>query len=493
MKKSSVKAEKILICILPIICCAVFRLLKLTGETDMRVIMRLALAGILVYGAYSVYKKQFNAEKAVFMLILAGCVIRIGYTLYTHAFTRSYDVGMNNAEGVGHWGYFYHIINGHLPPGNEYQFYQPPLYYIVGAFFVKIMMLIKGTNEWGGLEYIPQIVSCVCSIIVMITTVKIMDRLNIKKAVQVIPIALLAFYPAQIFAAGRINNDSMVQMFIILSLYATLKWHQSQKMKDIIFIAFAIGLGMMTKINCAITAFIAGPLMIYHFVQAVKKKDVEERKKLVIQFSVFAIICFPLGLWYGIRNYIEFGQPLNFVHELPEGLAIYTGHESWVKRWITFPLFHFKAAPYSDMPNDANIWMLLIKSGVHGEFTWDSISLFLAWAIDYIHLMLMLMALFAVLFSFIKDKSLNKTAKFAPLWVWAVIAVSYIQFNISYTFSCTADFRYVLPAQIASSFFIAYMCEYLYKRKEMKVCRYGLSAYGLVIILFCAMSIFHFC
>lgn len=491
--KTCAAVQNIILCLLPIVCCIVFKLFKLTNEADMKIIMRVSLCAIAAYGVYELYKKRLDAEKLVLLIVIAGCVLRIGYTLYTHAFTRGHDIGMNNADGVGHWGYFYHIVNGNLPPSNEYQFYQPPLYYMVGAVFIRIMMLIKGMDEWGGLEYIPQLVSCVCSIIVMLTTVKIMDELKIKKTYQIIPIALLAVYPAQILAAGRMNNDSMVQMFMILSLYFTLRWHKSQKMSDIIAIALSIGFGMMTKISCGIIALVTGPVMIYHFIKAVKTRDKQIIKNIIIQLAVFAVICFPLGLWYGIRNYIKFDQPLNFVHELPKGTAIDTSGDSWIDRWIKFPLFSFKNKPYSQLGEECNIWQLLVESGVHGEFVWDNISSLLAWVLDYTHLLLMLMTMFAMVFSFIKDKELDKTKKFSALWVWAIVMLSYIQFNVQYAYSCTANFRYIFPAQIAGTLFLAYIYEYFVQHRDSKKCRFGAAAYASVTALFCCLSVMHFC
>ncbi|MCC8159831.1 MAG: glycosyltransferase family 39 protein [Oscillospiraceae bacterium] len=453
-RKSAIKPYQsgIIFCIMPLICFIIFRSLNLTGEADMKILMRAALGVVLVYAGYQAYKNRLDAEKMVYLILIAGIILRIGYTLYTHAFTRGYDIGMNDSEGVGHWGYIYQIVNGHLPPSNEYQFYQPPLYYMVSAFFIRIMMLIKGMNEWGGLEYIPQLVSCVCSVVVMLTTVKIMDGLKIKKTVQIIPTILLAVYPMQIMTAGRTNNDSMVQMFTVLALYFTLRWHKSGKLSDIIGIALAIGLGMMTKISCAVIAFVTGPIMIYHFIKIAKTKDRTAVINIIRQFAVFAVICFPLGLWYGIRNYILFDQPLNFVHELPIS-SLYNGEEPFADVWIKFPLFHFKDNPYLNMGDDSNVWMILIKSGVHAEFEWDGMSNFLAWIIDYAHLLLCVAALAAVAFVMIKDRTLDKTQKFSAFWVWALTGVSFVQFNIAYPYSCTADFRYVLVTQIAASFF----------------------------------------
>lgn len=482
----------IILCAFPILCCIILKSFGMTDEANIKILMRLALCGILAYACFSQYKGKLDKEKVILLIVLSGCVLRVGYTFYTHAFVRSHDIGMNSAEGVGHWGYFYHIINGNLPPSNEHEFYQPPFYYIVSGIFIKLMMLIGNTEQWGGLEYIPQTVSCVCSVAAMVTFVKIMDELKLNKNIQIAAAALTAFYPVQVLAAGRMNNDAMVEMFMLLSLYGTIRWHKSRKMSDIVFIAFSIGLGMMTKISCAVIAFVTGPVMIYHFVKTVREKDAAKIKEIITQFAVFAVICCPLGLWYGIRNYIEFGQPLNFVHEPSKGLAIYTGDESWVDKWLKLPL-NFKAKPYSNMAEDCSVWMLLLKSGVHGEFTWDNISNLLAWTIDYVHLFLMLIMLFSVAFVMVKDKELDKTAKYGAFWVWALIGVSYIQFNIQYPFSCTADSRYVFPAAMAASIFVGCMCDYMFKRRENKMCKSGFVFFTTVIVLFCAMSTMHFC
>lgn len=482
----------VLMYVLPVLAVIFLRLTKLNNEADVKIAMRLALVGLACYGAYRAHKGSFNAAVAVKLIIIAGMIVRVGYMVYTGAFTRGHDVGVNDETGVGHWGYLYHVINGHLPPSNEYQFYHPPLFYMVSAAAIKLVMLFTGGSDWTQYLYVSQAVSCVASCIVLIYLEKIMDALRINKTVQIAAFVITAFYPAQILTAGRLNNDSLVVMFMVLALYFTFKWHQSEKMGDIICIAFSIGFAMMTKMNGAMIAFVTGPVMIYHFVRRIRAKDREKIKDIIIQLAVFAAIVFPCGLWYPIRNYILFDQPLNYVHDLDENSFVYTGDASWVDRWIRFPLFHFKDTPYMDMGNDTNVFMSIIKTGVHGEFSYDELSEFLAWSIEYVHLILILFTVFAIAFTMLKNKEIDRTQKWSAFWVWALMAASYIQFNIAYPFMCTADFRYLLLAQPAAAMFVSYYIGYAAKQQG-KVYRYSARFAAVLCCAFGAMSIMHFC
>lgn len=479
----------IIFCILPFVCSVIFRLLNLTDEINMKTIMRLALMTEAVYAGFSAYKKQLTVQRILFLIIVAGCILRIGYTLYTPPYTRSHDMGANDFSGNGHWGYVYNLVNGHLPQDNSNQFYHPPIYYIVSAFMIKFTMVVTGITDMTQVDYIPQLVSCACSLVVLITLTKLMDELNINKWVQIIPLTLTALYPEQIMTAGRFNNDSMAQMFTVLALYYTALWHKENKLSHIVGIAVSIGFGMTTKLSCALVAFVSGPIMIYHFVKAVKSKDNDAIKSIVKQLAVFAVICFPLGLWYAVRNYIAFDQPLNYVMKISDSSPLYTGDETFWSRWGLFSPLDFWQSPYSDPYSDANVWMGLLKTGMHGEFTWDNLSPFLARIADYAHLAVWIITAAAVIITMFKNKTIDKTQKFSAFWVWALFGLSVIQFNILYTFGCTVNFRYALIVQIAAVIFIGYLCEYLWKKKNL----YAFYTLTTVLGIFCALCVLHFC
>lgn len=484
---------RLLLCLLPMALMIVVRLLKLNNEADIKVIMRLALMAILACGVYLAYRGRLTAERVVTLVILSGIILRWGYTMYTGPYVRAHDVGANNETGVGHYGYLYQVIHGHLPLSNEYQFYQPPLFYMLSAALIRIGMFFTGAEEWSNLLYLSQMLSCTAACVTLASAAEIMEKLNVKRGLQIIILALTAVYPSHILCSSRINNDSLTLMFMVIALYFTLLWHKDRKLKYIIGIAFAIGLGMMSKINCGLIALVTGPIMLYHLIKAIRSKNKSDIRNIIIQLAVFAVICFPLGLWYPIRNYILFDQPLNFVHDLGENSFVYTGNESFVNRWLHIPFLHFVKQPYMNMQEDASIFMTLIKTGVHGEFSYEGMSNLLAWGLDYVHATLLLLTLIAVIVVMLKHKTLDRTQKYSALWVWLLLLISYIQFNAAYPYSCTADFRYMLLWQIASAMFIAYFIDYCKINKSSKPLRYSMYVSVVIAALFCGMCVMHFC
>lgn len=477
--------DRLLLCLLPLLLMIILRSFKLNGEADTRIIMRLMLTCTALYCGYSAYKGKLTAEKLIFLILLVGIILRSGYTIYTHAFVRGYDIGIADETGVGHWGYLDHIMKGELPQSNEYQFYQPPFYYMLSGVFIKAAMILRHSSTWGDFMYMAQTVSCTASSIGLVMLTGIMDELKIDKKTQIIPALLTAVYPAQILTAGRMNNDAVVFMFMILSLYFTVRWAKEQKLSSVIGIALSIGLGMMTKINCGIVALITAPVMLYSLYKRIREKN--NVRDIIIQLEVFAIIVFPLGLWYPIRNLIRFNQPLGYVHLLGEGSVVYTGGASFADRWIKIP-FNFIKAPYMNMGDDTSVWMALIKTGVHGEFSYDGLSQFLAWSLDYAHILLLILCIVSVAAVMLRSRSESKPAKYACLSVWLIQAISYIAFNVSYPYSCSADFRYVLLWQPAAAVFVGFFTDICERR--------GYSAAGVgaktAVLLFSALSIMHF-
>lgn len=488
----NIKSEKFknaILCVTPLVFTILFHLLKITDEANVRFFMQLSLAFVTAYGGYLAYRGKLDAAKAVTLILIAGVIIRTGYTIYTDAFTRAHDMDGNMPDGVGHFSYVYQVFNGHLPTTNTWQFYHPPLFHIISAAFIRVSMLITGSDNFNDYTYMAQTVSCIASCAALITFSKIMDELNIKKHIQIIPVVLTAFYPAQILAAAYMNNDALVFMFMLLAIYFTLKWHKEQKMAYIIGIAVTIGCGMMTKISCALVAFIAGPVMIYHFIKRIKSKDSSEIKNIIIQLAVFAVIVFPLGMWYAIRNYILFDQPLNFVLDVGSGFPVWTGDKPFITRWVNISLAKLFTQPYGE---DVNVWADLIKTGVHGMYEWEGESGVLAWGLDYIHAALMAVTLAAVAFTAAKNTAEYRYQRYSVLAVWAIVGISYISFNVSHPAITTSDFRYVFLGQVAAAVLVGYFTNYCFKNRDKRLYNILCGINITVIMLFCVMSIIKF-
>ncbi len=494
--KKTVSGEglrNVILCSSPLFFMIIFHSFNIFDIANTQSFMMLGLLLVAVYGIYLAYNRKLSAYRVVSLVIIAGVIMRSGYTIYTHVFTRCMDMNRNNPNGTGHWGYLYHVLHGHLPPSNEYQFYHPPLYYIVSAIFLRTMEFFTGADIENNLDnylYMAQTVSCIASCITLIAFSKIMDELKIRKSVQIIPMAIMAFYPVNCLIAGRMNNDSLTYMFMLLALYFTAKWHNEQKMSYIIGIAITLGCGMMTKLNAALAAFVIGPVMIYHFIKCIIKKDGQKIKRLVMQFAVFTIIVVPLGLWYPIRNYIVFNQPITYLYKATEHDPMYTGRRSFYERWVQIPFNYFKQ-PFC-AKEDASVWMRFIKTGMHGEFTWKDISSFSAWGSDYIHALLIVLGLVSLVFTMFKDKDVSFAQKTMTLWVWIVSMVSFIKFNIDFPFAFTSDMRYMILWILAEGAFIGFFADYCYKRRKKPMYKGMLVINVMIVILFCSVSVIKF-
>ena len=179
----------------------------------------------------------------------------------------------------------------------------------------------------------------------------------------------MATQPVLVMMSGTMNNDNLSFMFFFLALLYGIRWYKNQSYSNIILIALFIGLGMITKLSIGFIAFIIAPLFLIRFIEKIKEK---KYFKLIPQFLVFAIIVFPLGLSYAIRNYILFDQSFTYILDF--------GRDSWLhevikekniyERFFSLPisqLFHKTQVIFHDY-QEYNIWVDLIKTSIFEEF-----------------------------------------------------------------------------------------------------------------------------
>ena len=116
----------------------------------------IGLATVLLVGAYMGITKRLTTSRIILLLFIFGCILRIGYMLYTPVSTRQQDT--YNSKGTGHEGYAWTIFStGKLPLTNDYQFYHPPLNATLQALFMHVMDFLSEmlTKLFGLGNYFP--------------------------------------------------------------------------------------------------------------------------------------------------------------------------------------------------------------------------------------------------------------------------------------------------------------------------------------------------
>ncbi|MDD3253617.1 MAG: glycosyltransferase family 39 protein [Lachnospiraceae bacterium] len=394
---------------------------------------------LIQYHMFMYHQKKWSLELLYKSIILFGFAMRIGYMLYTGCEVREHDLRDLTSNGGGHAGYILTLIEtGKLPNSNDLQYYQQPLFYILGSYASRIINSALRCTEPYFLVDAAKVVSCCFSCFTLLAAGKLGEILKLDKTAKVISIALIAFLPGFYLTGGSVVGDAQTAFFMTAAFLYTCRWHEKQSWKNILVLAVIYGLGMMTKISCGIMAiFTAG---VFALVLWNHRKS-HELGAIFGKYLAFGCISFPLGLWYSLRNYRLFGQTLGYVLRISEESKIYTGDHSLVQRFILPDIPNLLHSPYGDAWSDYNLPVYLIKSSLFGEFSYE-IS-------DWIPVILMLSGLILsviVVISIIHQLRRRKTdvyGTFAAI-AFGIVLSSTVYFYYQYPFGCSMDFRYVL-------------------------------------------------
>lgn len=399
------------------------------------------------------FTKKLTANSLIVILFFAGILLRFTYVLYTSCGTRQHDV--YNFGNDGHSGYIRYLYeNGHLPDFDVTtvdQFYHPPLHHIICAIWWKILSSfgIADAYAQSSVQTLTLFYSCVC----MIITYKILREFDLKGVALILPFAVIAFHPSFVIFSASINNDILSVTFMLLAILYSVKWYKSKKMKDIIVTAFAIGLGMMTKLSAYMVCFPIGFVFLVGLIN-----DNKNYKKYIRQFAIFLIICAPLGLWWNFRNAISYNVPFLYIQRQGDGAQWqYVGDIPALTRIFDFsklfsePVFDRWVGRDGSVYNEYNPMISLLKTSVFGEYinreNFGSTPVVAENILFWTNVLLAIVSVVALVYSVIKCiKNKNFDVPLLSVAICFVLMILfYYVFCFSYPHHCTENIRYVSP------------------------------------------------
>ena len=456
----------------------------LSAQKPEMVVLNVGLILVAAVIVYMMITKKLTTKRLILLLFILGFFVRLAYIMAISVRTKQHDAG-SVEDMEGHLGYIaYLAYNLKLPDmdvRDVYQFYHPPLHHIIAAVWVRVQnaMGISEENIWENVQILTLFYSSCC----MILSYKIFRSLGLKGKGLIIAFAIVAFNPTFYILAGSINNDILSVTFMLGAVLNTLYWYKSRSMGRIVCIAVCVGCAMMAKLSGWMVAPAIAFIFLYVFF-----RNLKEWKKYLAQFGVFLVVCVPLALWWGIRNYITHKVPITYILELSKRSSQYIGDIPVTKR-----LFDFNPSQFADVGdqfkmydgayNEYNPLIALFKTSMFDElFTVHyypkiaGINTLLFWTAVFLGI-----AGFAAMIYFFlndsRDKKFGGVQKIFLGILYFTFMISYYIFCIKFPHVCTENIRYCVPVIVIGGYFVG--------RFAQHICLYGSEkTYTLRVIIF---------
>lgn len=455
----------------------------------------LVIPSLIIGAATAVAVIHFknHREKILALAIAAeGFILRAAYVLESTVSQRQNDVHSFGGSN-GHAAYIEYIYNNlsipDVDPTTVWQFYHPPLHHIIAAAWMRLLTLFGMPYGLAceSIQALTLFYSCCCIIIVY----KILRYFKLRGAALLLPFAITAFHPSMILLSGSINNDILSITLALAALYAALVWYEKPTLWGIIKIALLIGLGMSAKLSAALIAPAVAVIFLAGLIRYRKQAE-----KMLGEFIIFALICFPLGLWWSVRCFVKYRMPFGFVPDLTHDSYQYIGSIPTSKRLFDFGAHQFEnvfeqwSASTSYLEYNPTVGFL--KNSLFGErinekpFT--GFLIYYPVILFWIALILALLSFAAMAaMQFIKGE--RRLPRAALLIAHATYMISYYKFCFDFPYTCTMNFRYIVPTMFIGAAFIGMALQALQRYRSNKksaaalCCTYYITA---LTVIFCA-------
>lgn len=434
---------------------------------NIKLIIGIIILLILIISYIYNKKKKLTSTNITNIIIIIGILLRTMYIIYTPITERQHDVG--DFDDAGHLSYINTIYEtGRLPETNEWQYYHPPLHHFLSAVWLKTNeVLFNVPSIYVNIEGL-QILTLLFSSLTLFVISQILSRLKIKNIYKYLTVLFFSVNPTMIILSGSINNDCLEYLIQFMILLYMLKYYESPTSKNSLILGIITGLCMLTKFNGII---MLGPITILFLYKLYKERNFKE---IIKNYSIVLVIALVLGLSYQIRNYILFGSIS--IPNPTEHLSV--KQYSIFKRMI-IPSFTNIYEKFCNLTNDYNIFSFIVKNSIFGEYKYNIPNIFYNL---YVSINLLLIILSTVLL--IKNIKTIFKDKINLLLIsnYVITMLSFYYFNYMYPYTCTMDFRYIVPTLLTGIVMLVMESN----KTKSKYIRYLID---IPIILFIVLSI----
>lgn len=395
----------------------------------------MGILAVLSFGLLCFFiARRFGFGWGLAVVILFAVVIRAVFLMNVPYTNFAYDVD-------GHVSYVQYIIENRSVPGTDdcWTCYHPPVYYVsaVPSYLFGEWLGLSGTT---GL----QAYSLLLSILTVFLGVLFLRSFLSGRALGIASV-LWAFWPVMILVSPRIGNDQMFYMLHMLCMWGGVNYLKEGRGKFLLVAVIATALAMWTKATAVVTF---GTLFV--FVALGYWKNVRSRK-LTCSEWVSAGLLLSLVVAVVLQRLLGDSDLVGNSSGLAGRLKV--GNEAF--NYIFFDLKSFVTHPFTSAWNDGfgreYFWNYAFKTSLFGEFEMvrNVVGRNLATIVSCSFLGLIVYA----------ARCFWKTRLRMIHWFLLLQGAAFIAalmfLRMKHPYSCSNDFRYILPAIICFIPFVA--------------------------------------
>lgn len=462
-------------------------------EIDMKSVqVTMGIATVLLLFAYSLKREYFDRlskklgiDSFLFIIIIMGCIMRIGYCMYNNIYARAHD--MHNLEdlGFGSKGSYlsYLIVEHTLPQASTYQLYHPPFSYIASAFSCFLAHpFLKAKDDLFVFGSAGKVSNCFASCVSLMILPALCKEFKLNEKAERIAVMLFAFCPGMYIVSGCLNEDAFCCFFTLLEILFTLRWEKKPNIKNTVILAILFGLGLQTSMLCVLPAIYTTFVFLRTLI--IRKNKIS----YIYRYLIFSMIAFPLGLWHYVRNLLKFNLPFNYIYEQSVGGPLWTGNRSIYLRFFYLDISFLKDSPYWHIERSFNLPINFLKTELFDEYNYGVNDVF-PYIILYVDLLLTLFVTFFGIYylrRLLKEKN-NRVLLFSSFVIGAFACYSYA----TQPFTCTLVARYYLALVALKGMVLGLMVSKKYIGDKVSVIAYNMTM--LMLLLYSGASISMFC
>ncbi|HRP02850.1 MAG TPA: DUF2142 domain-containing protein [Candidatus Kapabacteria bacterium] len=244
-------------------------------------------------------KKNYTYKELIVTILTIGLATHLIYVIFTPLFWAP--------DAQSHFNFVKYLSEHYALPihtvkmgdiSNEWEYYQPPLYYIILAPFYKISTLMGADLNTS--VKILRITSVFFWFISTYFSIKFIETIKFNNfAIKILTITIFSLLPTYIFISSTINNDNLIIVFANILLY--LSTRESTK-KNAILMGVILGLAILTKLLAAIIFVYFGLIFLYKFFK--KNRNWNSITNTFITIAIGIIFWIPMI----VRNLIIYGS-----------------------------------------------------------------------------------------------------------------------------------------------------------------------------------------